>query len=260
MSLGYSTFGDSRRRRRRTLHWRLIRALAAALVVVTVGGYGYQIGMSATEARTEKLKADLARVQQSDLDLRDQLALTTQHSDQTDRALEELRRRYALEVPQGELASLLRRVEAQLQAGVDPARLAFLIDAAATPVSCEAQPVTKRFMPRTPISTGPISFVRFDDRITVTGTGQPTRNPEGLSEDGYDPALPIRLEFRTLNGAVTSIEGIVPLNHRIVADGREYRFSIVAGERWFVQVTAQTCAFPQNAGAEGTHSEHASLN
>ena len=260
MSFGSATFGDSRRRRRRTLLWRLMRVLLAVLVVVTVGGYGYQIGMSATQVHTGKLEADLARFQQSDLDLRDQLALVTQHADQADRALEDLRRRYALDVPQGEVAPLVQRVEAQLQAGVDPARLAFLIDAAATPASCEAQPVTKRFMPRTPISTGPISFVRFDDRITVTGTGQPTRNPDGLSEDGYDPALPIRLEFRTLNGAVSSLEGVVPLNHRLVVDGREYRFSVVAGERWFVQVTAQVCAFPRTAGAAGADLAHATLN
>ena len=260
MSFGSATFGDSRRRRRRTLLWRLMRVLLAVLVVVTVGGYGYQIGMSATQVHTAKLEADLARFQQSDLDLRDQLALVTQHADQADRALEDLRRRYALDVPQGEAASVVQRVEAQLQAGVDPARLAFLIDAAATPASCEAQPVTKRFMPRTPISTGPISFVRFDDRITVTGTGQPTRNPDGLSEDWYDPALPIRLEFRTLNGAVSSLEGVVPLNHRLVVDGREYRFSVVAGERWFVQVTAQICAFPRTAGAAGADLAHATLN
>ncbi len=170
-----------------------------------------------------------------------------------------MRRRYALDVPQGELARLLQRVEAQLQAGVDPDRLAFLIDAAATPASCEGQPVTKRFMPRTPISTGPISFVRFDDRITVTGTGEPARNPDGLAEAWYDPAFPVRLEFRTLNGAVSSVEGIVPLIHRMVVDGREYRFSVVAGERWFVEVTAQSCAFPQNAGPR-RGAEHASLN
>ena len=260
MSFGNATFGDSRRRRRRTLQWRLVRVLLAVLVIVTVGGYGYQIGMSATQVHADKLEADLARFQQSNLDLRDQLALITQHSDQADGALEELRRRYALDVPQGEAASLLQRVETQLQAGVDPARLAFLIDAAATPASCEAQPVTKRFMPRTPISTGPISFVRFDDRITITGTGQATRNPDGLSEDWYDPALPIHLEFRTLNGAVSSIDGVVPLNYRMVADGREYRFSAVASDRWFVQVTAQVCAFPRTAGAEGAGPEHASLN
>lgn len=251
MSLSYSTFGDSPRRRRRRAYWGFIRVLLLILVVVTAGGYAYQVGVSASQARTEKLEADLARFQQSNLDLRDQLAQTTQRSTQTDRALDELRSRYALDVPSGELAPLLKRVEAQLQAGVDPERLAFLIDAASAPASCEGQPATKRFMPRTPISTGPISFVRFDDRITVTGAGQPARNSDGLAEAWYDPVYPIRLEFRTLSGEVTSIEGVVPFNHRMVVDGREYRFSVVAGDRWFVEVTAQACAFPQNAGFDG---------
>jgi cell division protein FtsB len=254
MSLSYSSFGDTRRRRRRQFYWRLIRASFAVLVVVVVGGYGYQVGVSADQARTEKLEADLARFQQNNLDLRDQLAQITQRSSQADRALEELRQRYTEDVPKGELANLVDRVEAQLQAGVDPARLAFLIDAAATPASCDGQPVTKRFMPRTPISTGPVSFVRFDDRITVTGTGQSARNPEGLAEAWYDPTYPIRLEFRTLDGAVTSVEGMLPLNHGMVVDGREYRFSVVAGEQWFVEVTEQSCAFPQDAGPEGADS------
>ena len=106
-------------------------------------------------------------------------------------------------------------------------------------------------MPRTPVSTGPVSFVRFDDRITVTGTGQSARNPDGLAEAWYDPTYPIRLEFRTLDGAVTSIEGTLPLNHGMVVDGREYRFSVMPGERWFVEVTAQSCAFPQDANPGG---------
>jgi cell division protein FtsB len=252
MSLGHSTFGDTRRRRRRTFYWRLIRVLFALLVVVLVGGYAYQVGVSASQARTDKLEADLARFQQSNLELRDQLALTTQRSSQADRALEELRRRYALDVPQGELASLLERVEGQLEAGVEPGRLAFLIDAASTPASCDGQPVTKRFMPRTPISAGPASFVRFDNRIMVTGNGQSARNAGGLVEAWYDPTEPIRLEFRTLEGAVTNVDGVLPLNHRMVIDGREYRFSIVAGERWFVEVSAQSCAFPQDASPQGS--------
>jgi cell division protein FtsB len=251
MSLGHSTFGDTRRRRRRLFYWRLIRVLFAVLVVIVVGGYAYQVGVSANQARTEKLEADLTRVQQSNLDLRDQLALTRQRSSQADRALQELRRRYAMDVPQGELASLLERVETQLQAGVARSRLAFLIDAAATPASCDGQPLTKRFMPRTPVSTGPVSFVRFDDRITVSGTAEPARNPEGLAEAWYDPSYPVRLEFRTLDGAVTSVEGVLPLNHGMVVDGREYRFSVVSGERWFVEVSAQSCAFPKDGGPEG---------
>jgi hypothetical protein len=256
MSLGYSSFGETRRRRRRQVYWRLIRVLFAALAIVVIAGYGYQVGVSAGQARSAKLQADLARFQQSDLDLRDQLALISQRFSNTDRALEELRRRYAEDVPRGELAGLMERVGVQLQAGIDPARLRFLIDAAAVPASCDGQPVTKRFMPHTPISTGPVSVVRFDDRITVTGTGQSARNPEGLAEAWYDPSFPVRLEFRTLDGAVTSVEGTLPLNHGMVVDDREYRFSIMPGEQWFIDVTAQSCAFPQDARPDGVGPEN----
>jgi cell division protein FtsB len=251
MSLGSLSFGETRRRRRRQIWWRLLRTLFAFVAVAIVGGYGYQVGVSANQARSTKLETDLARFQQGNLDLRDQLSLLTQRSSQADHALEELRRRYAEDVPKGELAALMERVEAQLQAGVDPARLGFLIDAAVVPASCDGEPVTKRFMPHTPISTGPVSFVRFDDRITVTAIGQSARNAEGLAEAWYDPSLPVRLEFRTLDGAITNVEGTLPLNHGLVVDGREYRFSIMPGERWFVEVSAQSCAFPQGAGPEG---------
>jgi hypothetical protein len=246
----HSSFGDTRGRRRRLLCWRVIRFFLAVMAVAGVGGYGYQIGVSAAGARTGKLEADLARFQESDLDLRDRLALTTQRSSQAESALDELRRRYAKNVPQGELAELAARLEAQLRAGVEAERLAFLIDAAAEEVGCDGTPVTKRFMPRTPVSTGPVSYVRFGDRITVTGAGQSMRTADGLPEAWYDPALPVRVDFQTLDGEVLSIEGMVPLTHSMVVDRREYRFSVVAGDQRFVDVTAQDCALPVGIGPD----------
>jgi hypothetical protein len=100
-------------------------------------------------------------------------------------------------------------------------------------------------MPRTPISTEPLSWVRFHDRIIVTGQGEAARNDAGLAEAWFDPAQPVRLEFRTLDGGVTSIEGIVPFTHRMVVDGNEYRFSAVRGENRFLEVTAQACPLPE---------------
>jgi hypothetical protein len=244
------TFGDTRRRRRRQLYWRTIRLFLAVLTIAGVGGYAYQIGVSAAQSRGEKLEADLVRFQESNLDLRDRLALAIQRSGQAESALDELRRRYVEDVPQGELAELLARLEAQLQAGAEPERLAFLIEAAAESASCDGAPVTKRFMPRTPVSTGPVSYVRFGDRITITGAGQSVRTAEGLPEAWYDPALPVRLDFQTLDGAVVSIEGVVPLTHSMVVDRREYRFSVVAGNQRFVEITAQDCAFPDATGPD----------
>ena len=245
-----SSFGDTRRRRRRLLCWRVIRTLLLVVTVTTVGGYAYRVGVSADQARTAKLEADLVRFQQSNLDLRDQLALSTQRSGRAESALDELRRRYAENVPSGELAELSGLVEAQLRAGVDPERLAFLIDAAAQPEDCDGEPVVKRFMPRTPISTGPVSYVRFDDRVIVTGTGESVRSADGLPEAWFDPALPVRIDFQTPDGEVMSVAGVVPLTHSMVIDQREYRFSVVAGERRFVEVAAQACALPQAGGPD----------
>ena len=166
----YGTFGDPRRRRRRQALWRSVRFLFALIAVFGVGLYGYLVGVSAGEARSEQLEADLVRFQRANLDLRDQATLAGRRSQEAEAALDDMRRRYAANIPTGDEADLLEQVRAQLGAGVALERLAFLIEAAGVE-ACRSAPVTKRFMPRTPISTGPRSFIRFDDRITVTGEG-----------------------------------------------------------------------------------------
>jgi hypothetical protein len=248
--MSLSSFSDTRRRRRRAFYWRLMKTVVALGALLAVGGYSYQVGVSASQARSTKLEVDLERFQNSNLELRDRLALSIQRSDQAESAQETLRQRYARDVPQGDLAVLMAQVAAQRAAGAEIERLAFLIDAAARPPACAGKPSTKRFMPRTAVSTGPVSFVRFDERVTVTGAGEPLRNAEGLPEAWFDPARPIRLDFRTLDGEVVTVVGVVPLTHRMVAGEREYRFSVVAGERSFVEITGQACSMPQQSTPE----------
>jgi hypothetical protein len=250
--MSLSSFSETRRRRRRALQWRLLRLLLAAIAIVGVGGYCYQVGVSASEARSAKLEADLLRFQQNNLDLRDRLTLSLQRSDEAESALEGLRERYAADVPRGELAELMALIEAQREAGIEVERLAFMIDAAAEEPACDGAPATKRFVPRTVVSTGPVSFVRFDDRITITGSGEAARTPEGLAQAWFDPGAPVRLDFRALSGEVTTVEGVVPLAHRMRVGEREYRFSVVAGERSFLEISAQACAFPQQAEPDPT--------
>jgi hypothetical protein len=240
---GYGTFGDSRRRRRHRTLWRVVRFVFGLMAVLGVGVYGYQVGISAGHARSEQLEADLVRFQRANVDLRDRIAVVDKRSEAAEAALDDMRERYAADMPIGDVADLLAQVRAQLDAGVDPERLAFLIETAGLN-ACQSTPVTKRFMPRTPISTGPRGFIRFDDRITVTGEGESARNEMGLPEAWYDPAQPVRLEFRMLDGTSTSIEGIVPFTHQMAVDGKEYRFSIVQGAPRFVEMTAQACPLP----------------
>jgi hypothetical protein len=240
----YASLGTHRRRGRRRGYWAALRFLLGLAAVAAVGGYGYQVGVSASQAWTEKLEADLQRFQEDNLGLRDELAQTALSASNAQTALADLQRRYAAEVPDGEIAALLEQVEGQLRAGVDGARLAFLIDAAGQDSGCVEAPVTKRFQPRTPITTGAVSAVRFGDRITVTATAESAVDAGGQPEAWYDPARPVQVVFRTLDGREVKVEGALPLAQRVLVDGLEYRFSAIAGPPSFVEVTGQACAFP----------------
>jgi hypothetical protein len=240
----YASLGTHRRRSRRRGYWTVFRFMLGLAAVAAVGGYGYQVGVSADQTWTDKLEADLQRFQDDNLGLRDQLAQMALSASNAQTALEELQRRYAAEVPAGELAELLDEVESQLRAGVDAERLAFLIAAAGQEAACAEAPVTKRFRPRTPISTGPVGAVRFGDRITVTATAESAVAESGQPEAWYDPARPLRIVFRTLDGRERTVDGTLPLAHSMLVDGLEYRFSAIAGPTSFVEITGQACSFP----------------
>jgi hypothetical protein len=246
-----SSFGDRRRGRR--LSWRLLRMVFCFAAVGAMGSYAYRIGESVGGTRVAQLEADLKRFQEANVGLRDRMAGLAERSREAEADLEDLRQRYASDVPRGDSAALLGRLQQQLEAGADPDRLAFLIDAAAQTDDCDDEPVTKRFVPQTPISGGPTSFVRFDGRVTVTGQGESWRNAEGLAEDWYDPAMPVRLAFRRNDGELTEVAGVLPMTHRMAIDGQEYRFMLVAGETSFVEVSAQRCELaprPESANTD----------
>jgi hypothetical protein len=239
--MGGSGFG----RRRGSGRRRVIQFLLGVLLVLAVVGSAYRVGLSASAARTSTLEEDLARSRQDSLSLRERLALAEHRSRQADAALADLRRRYVADVPDGELATLVAMLEEQLQAGAGTARLAFLIEAAGKAGGCASEPATKRFVPRTAASTGPQSAIRFDERIIVTGSGAASRNENGLTEAWFDPAEPVRIDFRSLAGDVGSVEGVLPLRHQMMVDGKEYRFAAIAGERSFIEISAQACDLPR---------------
>lgn len=239
-------FADHRQRRRRSALWRLVLFVTPFLLIGAAAGYGYQVGASAKQTRLVQLETALEEVRQTNLDLGDEVTRARERVQTAEAALAELRERYARDVPTGEAARLLAAIEEQLADGTDPERLALLVDAAGKPVDCDGEVETRRFMPRTPVAQGPVSAVRFGgNRITVTGSGTSATSEEGLAEAWFDPAEPVRIRFETLNGGGSSVEGMLPLRHRMVVDGKEYRFGIVAGERAFVEITGQACELPE---------------
>lgn len=237
-----SMFG---RRRPRSGLWRLIQFTTGVLLVLAVVTSAYRVGLSAGQARTEQLEADLGGLREANLALGARVAQAERRSHQAETERAALQARYAADVPDGVLADLVRQVEAQLEAGIEARRLDFLIRAAGQTAACEGEPATKRFAPSTPLSSHPASSIRFDERIIVTGSGAAARDPQGLVLAWYDPAAPVRVDFRTLDGRIVSVEGRLPLRHEMVVDRREYRFAIIPGERAFIEVTGQACALPE---------------
>lgn len=238
----YGTLGEHRRRRRRTIVWRLVQLALFTVTLIGTASYAYQIGVSASQARAGKLEGELERFQSDNLLLRERLNEAWRQSQEVERALERLQARYQAEVPEGELKRLMVRLQEQIEEGVAAERLRLLIDVAGRPPACSSEPETKRFRLRTPIATGAVHAVRFaEGRIAVRGSGLSARNEAGLNEAWYDPAEPVELVFTTLAGEQTQVTGVLPLRHAIVADGTEFRFSAIAGERSFVEVTAQAC-------------------
>lgn len=146
-------------------------------------------------------------------------------------------------IPEGPMQSLVTLVREQLQEGMDPERLSFVIRSARPPTGC-VDPETKRFVVNTPAYNGPKSFAAIaDGLIEVYGSGASARNSKNLPEAWYDPAKKVKINFKH-NNKVETKRGTLPLRYSVVAGDREYRFTIEPGARSFAKVIFDSCAYP----------------
>ncbi len=248
------TLYDPSRRYRRRLWGALIRFAFYVGTLLVAVVFAFQVGVERNKQREEQLLAELEELEQSH-DILQEANIRLEAARQT--AETEYRRllgRYEREVPQGVERELAEIVSAKLEAGAAPDRLAFVIQSADRPRDC-SEAETKRFIMPTPIYQGPNTAVGFaDGRITVSGLGESARNAAGGPEGWFDPAEPVTVRFTRIGGEQEEISGELPLHHSIALGDAEYRFTIVPGNRSFVQVTADRCPLPQQqaeAGAAG---------
>lgn len=241
MSLGFRDQKEAKRRR-----WRLVRLLFSTAVLVGLGVAAYRTGtvlarreVTVLQGEVERLSADLSAI-------RDENARLRQETDAARLAETQWRERYEAEVPTGRARELFALVQEQIAKGADPARVEFLVGAAAKERSCDSEPVTKRFLVRTPISVGASDAVTMaDGALVVTAQGESALDANGNPEAWFDTAKPVTVRFAEPGGAATEAAGLLPLHHSVVRGDREYRFSIVAAERQgFAYVTGESCAFP----------------
>lgn len=146
-------------------------------------------------------------------------------------------------IPKGPMQDIATLVREQLEQGMDPERLSFVIRSARPPSNC-SEPDVKRFVIGTLANKGPASKVSIaDGAIVIDGTGKSARNEKGQPEAWYDPAQPVKITF-SHDGKKDVKRRTLPIRYSVVAGDREYRFTIESGSRSFAKVVYDSCDYP----------------
>ncbi len=232
---------DRVRRRRRAL----VRRLLGLALIGVLGYYGYQAGNMVAESKLDGFNSEIARLENTIAGLEQKLVERRIALKAERRIAREWQRRYQENVLDEQMKALVALIGAKLDAGVDQERLAFLIDAAGNPRTCDGNAKTKRFLVQTPLFKGANDAVGFNSNtITVTAQGYSAVNEAGQREGWYDPAKPITLRFTHIGGEVREKTGKLPLHDSLVVGDDEFRFSAVSGAQGFVKVTGERCDYP----------------
>ena len=229
----------------RARRWTLVKRVLLLAAFLAVGVFAYETGATRTQYRVERMEerlaaqdADIARLEaeKAEVDRRRLEAVQNEMA---------LQARYDRDVPTGERKALFEMLLERIDAGLEEARIAFLLREAAPEPVCDPEPATKRFVLATPLHDGANASAQFaQGAITVTGEGAAELTEEGLPQAWFDPAAAVTLRFTAIGGDATEAEGKLPLDHSMRFGGNEYRFAARAGDRSFVRVTALRCDFP----------------
>jgi cell division protein FtsB len=241
-----STLGRRRRAQRRKLFWTAVRLAAGLALLGFFAIAGYESGRSQNAHLLARQAEDLAAAAARELQLTEELATVEDRAARIESQLQSLRLDYAANVPPAEFKPLLDLLRARTRAGVPHERLAFVIEQAGRERDCQPGVETRRLIVRTPVTTVLDNAVAFADRrITVSGDGRPARNEAGEPLDWYDPGAPVTLRFLTITGELSRAAGRLPLVHSVILNDREWLFqATAAAEPGFIDVTAQSCAYP----------------
>lgn len=242
-SMSYGLY-DTERRYRKRLVGRVLRFVLFVALLAGVGLFAYQLGIEDRKTQLDRQRDDLAAAR-AEIEALNQQAQSEQlRSREVAQQLASLQQRYERDMPAPEMQEMLALVRERLSAGVPAERLAFVIREASTERDCEPAE-TKRFLVRTPLSDGAASAVGFvNNTVTLTGQGESALNAEGRPEAWFDPAQPMTLTVTRIDGTTDQKTAVLPMTQSVVIGAVEHRFAVTAGQRGFVQVTAERCRFP----------------
>lgn len=228
----------SRHQRERSKRlWKFLFKMVFFLAIIAAAAaFAYEVARQLSAQEIADLRREITELsttadqrQETVQDLESQL---TEARD----AAESYRQRYEDVAPEA-IRGLIAGIKQRIEDGLPPERLDFAIRHVQMPRNC-TRAETRRFIAKTENYDGANTWVRFNDLVTVTGRG--TAGSGGTAE-WFDPSQPVTVTFSPQGGAAQTIEGMLPLKQSMVIKSKEYRFSIDAGSRSFIEVTADWC-------------------
>lgn len=255
------------KKKKRAAFYKIMRRLFGALFLIfIISTFFYKVGFEQANIREAQMRHEMTELR---LDLR----ATRQQKEQSTAALALLRAdlehaqeasdhlllRYAEDRPTAALAELFDIAKEKQAEGVSDEHMLDVISTLTPNRSCiDANPNSKRFMLRTALSYAEDDVVTYaDGRIEITGNGINARNSDGSIEAWFDPNKTVTINFTLTpyshqqtteteeNITTESIEGMLPLSHNLIFEGRQYQFQITnSPQTGFVTITAQHCNWP----------------
>lgn len=222
---------------------RMASALGTLAIIFIAMLLGFWLGKQYGAERSITLQDEVKALTEERDSLQTNVMELSATAQTANKRYEQLQEEVASIIPEGPMQDLVTLVRDQLKQGMDPERLSFVVRSARPPTGC-VDPDSKRFVVSTPAYKGPKSVALIADGVVeVFGTGASARNQKGLPEAWYDPAKRVAISFKSGTKTETK-KGVLPLRYSVVADNREYRFTIEAGARSFAKVTFDSCAYP----------------
>lgn len=240
-----TTFGETRRSRRRQALLGTARLVAVALAIAGGALASYQIGRSQSGIERARFESDLSALQELNRLLSERAASAEQRAEAAITRAAKLQRSYDADVPQGQTRELLDLLQQRLKDGMPAARLEFLLREARVERKCDPPSETKRLLVHTSVTPTPAATAGFaKNQITVSVEGAPQRKPDGRTDPIFDPQQPVTLHLLRIGRDVAKAEGRLPLSHSLVLGDREFRFTVKAADKGQAELIAQVCDFP----------------
>lgn len=241
--MNLSSYNPYDRYRRRSFE-RMKNFGVVVILIALNFAFGFWIGGIASSGQIEFLNKQITLMEERQVQLETALTEVSAGAQTAQVRYEQLQESVAEAIPEGPMEDLVGLLKSQLDSGVDPKRLSFVIRSSRPPQNC-TEPQTRRFVIATPAYEGPESKVEIaDGAISVKGSGSSARNDGGDPEAWYDPTRKVSIDFVLADGRVEKKSGVMPLKNYLVVGGREYRFTIDAGTKSFAKVTFDSCDYP----------------